>query len=92
MTYSERMLTLFGSLAVSVMVLAYALDQRSPWFIALFAAASAATAVYSGFAEVYPVMVVEAIWAGIALRRFHLARRRTVRVSAPQAGNAAGEG
>lgn len=89
--YPGAMLTLFGSIAVSIMVLAYALEPRSVWFIGIFAAASAATAVYSGLAEVYPIMVVEAIWAGIALLRFQRARRGTARLVTSQTGGAAGE-
>ncbi|NQW17316.1 MAG: hypothetical protein HQ478_07495 [Chloroflexi bacterium] len=64
------MLTLFGSIAVSIMMLSYALEARSKWYVLIFAAASAATAIYSGIAEVYPIMVVEAIWSVIAFRRF----------------------
>jgi hypothetical protein len=64
------MLTIFGSIAVSIMMLSYALEARSKWYVLVFAAASAATALYSGIAEVYPIMAVEAIWAAIALRRF----------------------
>ena len=64
------MLTIFGSIAVSIMMLSYAFEARSKWYVLLFAAASAATALYSGLAEVYPIMVVEAIWSAIAFRRF----------------------
>ena len=72
------MLTVFGSIAVSVMVSAYWLEHRSIWFILIFAVASAATALYSGLAEVYPITVIEGLWSLIALRRFFSARRRTV--------------
>ncbi len=72
------MLTIFGSIAVSIMVTAYLLERRSPWFILIFAAASVATAVYSGLAEVYPIAVIESIWSVIALRRFIGARREAV--------------
>ena len=72
------MLTVFGSIAVSIMVAAYWLEDRSRWFILIFAGASVATAVYSGLAEVYPVTVIEAIWSVIALRRFVQASRQAV--------------
>ncbi len=68
------MLTAFGSVAVSVMLLSYWLEPRSRWFILVFALGSAATAAYSGLADVYPIMVIETLWAGIALRRFNNAR------------------
>ncbi len=64
------MLTIFGVIAVSIMAAAYWLEARSPWYTLLFAAASAATAVYSGLSDVYPIMVIEGIWSLMALQRF----------------------
>ena len=64
------MLTAFGSVAVSIMFASYWLEPRSRWFVLVFAAASGATAAYSGLADVYPIMVIEALWAVVALRRF----------------------
>jgi len=64
------MLTAFGSVAVSIMFLSYWLEPRSRWYVLVFAAASAMTALYSSLAQVYPIMVVEALWAAVALRRF----------------------
>ena len=55
------------------MFLAYWLEHRSKWFVLAFAGGSAATSVYSGFAEVYPITVIEALWALVAVQRF---RRR----------------
>jgi hypothetical protein len=68
------MLTVFGSAAVAIMFLSYWLEPRSRWFILAFAIASAATAVYSGLANVYPIMVIEALWSLVALRRFMQSR------------------
>ena len=67
------MLTLFGSVAVAIMLLSYWLEPRSKWMVLVFAGGSALTSVYSGLAEVYPITVIEALWTGIALQRF---RRR----------------
>ena len=64
------MLTAFGSVAVTLMFLSYWLEPRSKWFVLAFAIGSAATAAYSGLAAVYPIMVIEALWAAVALRRF----------------------
>ena len=64
------MLTAFGSVAVSLMFASYWLEPRSKWFVLAFAIGSAATAAYSGLAAVYPIMVIEALWAVVALRRF----------------------
>ena len=65
-------LTLFGSIAVSIMMLSYTLEARSRWFVLVFAAASAATAAYSALTGVYPITVIEAVWSLVALRRFVL--------------------
>ena len=64
------MLTIFGSIAVSIMFLSYWLEPRSRWYVLIFAVASAATSLYSGLAEVYPIMVIEALWSLVALQRF----------------------
>jgi hypothetical protein len=73
---SALMLTIFGSIAVSIMLASYWLEPRSRWFVLLFAGGSAATAAYSGLAEVYPITVIEGLWALVALHRF--AKRRRV--------------
>ncbi len=64
------MLTLFGSIAVGVMFYSYWLESRSKWWVLSFAIGSAATSVYSGLVEAYPITVIEALWALVALQRF----------------------
>ena len=64
------MITVFGSIAVAIMFLAYWLERRSKWMVLIFAVASALTSVYSGLVEAYPVTVIEALWAVVALQRF----------------------
>ena len=64
------MLTAFGSVAVAIMFLSYWLESRSKWYVLIFAVASAATSVYSGLVEAYPITVIEALWSAVALRRF----------------------
>ena len=63
-------LTLFGTAAVTVMLLAYALEDRSPLFVLVFALACAASAIYAALAGTWPFMVVESVWSGVALRRW----------------------
>ena len=70
------MLTLFGSIAVSIMLVSYWLEPRSKWFVLVFAGGSAATSAYSGIAEVYPITVIEALWALVALQRFLQVHRK----------------
>ena len=69
------MLAAFGFIAVSIMMLSCTFEARSKWYVLIFAGASAATAVYSGIAEVYTITVVEAIWSAVALRRFTIRHR-----------------
>ena len=64
------MLTLFGSIAVSIMFLSYWLEQRSKWMVLAFAVGSGLTSLYSGLAGAYPITVIEALWAIAALQRF----------------------
>ncbi len=64
------MLTIFGSVAVGVMLISYWLEPRSRWFVLTFALGSAATAAYSGLVQAYPITAIEAIWALVALQRF----------------------
>ena len=82
------MLTIFGVIAVSIMAAAYWLENRSPGYTLLFAAASLATAIYSGLSEVYPIMVIEGIWSLMALLRF----RTRLRDSRPRGQGASSLG
>lgn len=63
-------LTLFGLFAVTMMLVCYALEERSPWFILAFAVSCALGSIY-GFAQgAWPFGLVEAIWSMVALRRW----------------------
>jgi hypothetical protein len=63
-------LTAFGLFAVRAMLVCYALEDRSPWFILAFAAACLLGSSY-GFLQ-----VVEAIWSLVALQRWWQVFRR----------------
>lgn len=65
-------LTLFGLFAVSAMLLSYALEARSHWFVLAFAGACALGSLYGFLQGAWPFGLVEAIWAGVALRRWIL--------------------
>lgn len=69
------MITLFGSVAVSIMFLSYWLERRSKWMVLIFAVASAMTSAYSGLVGAYPITVIEALWAVVALQRFYRRNR-----------------
>jgi hypothetical protein len=59
-------LTLFGVIAVTAMLIFYALEDRSRWFILAFAGACALGSIYGFLQGAWPFGVIEAIWAGIA--------------------------
>lgn len=64
-------LTLFGAVAVSAMLVAYTLEQRSAWWVLVFALACGASSLYGFLAGTWPFGVVEGVWALVALRRWH---------------------
>jgi hypothetical protein len=64
------MLTLFGAAAVTFMMLMYALEPRGRGFVLAFAFGCALSSAYGFLAGTWPFGVVEAIWAGVALRRY----------------------
>ena len=68
-------LTLFGLVAVTAMLVCYAYEQRSPWFILAFAAACAMGSAYGFLQGAWPFGGVEAIWSLVALRRWWASRR-----------------
>ena len=68
-------LSLFGLFAVTAMLVAYALEERSHWFILAFAGACALGSAYGFLQGAWPFGLVEAIWAGVALRRWYVRRR-----------------
>jgi hypothetical protein len=67
-------LTVFGACAVAIMLLSYALEQRSPWWVLIFALACAASSLYGWLAGTWPFGVVEGVWALVALRRWWVRR------------------
>jgi hypothetical protein len=67
-------LTAFGLFAVAAMLVTYALEARSPWFILAFAGACLLGSAYGFLQGAWPFGVVEGIWAGVAVRRWRIAR------------------
>jgi hypothetical protein len=69
-------LTLFGLFAVSAMLIFYALEARSRWFILAFAGACCVLGSVYGFLQgAWPFGLVEAIWSVVAIRRWVTAPR-----------------
>jgi hypothetical protein len=52
------------------MLVCYALEDRSRWFILAFAGACALGSIYGFLQGAWPFGLVEAIWALVALRRW----------------------
>ena len=69
-------LPLFGLFAVTAMLVCYACEARSPWFVLAFAAACALGSVYGFLQGAWPFGAVEAVWSGVAIRRWWFATRR----------------
>lgn len=63
-------LAAFGLLAVTAMLVCYALEERSSWFVLGFAASCALGSAYGFLQGAWPFGLVEAIWALVALQRW----------------------
>jgi hypothetical protein len=63
-------LTVFGLFAVTAMLVSYALEKRSSWFVLAFAASCALGSVYGFLQGAWPFGVVEAVWCVVAARRW----------------------
>lgn len=67
-------LTAFGLFAVSAMLVTYALESRGEGWILAFAGACLLGSAYGFLQGAWPFGLVEAIWAGVAARRWWLRR------------------
>jgi hypothetical protein len=68
-------LTAFGLIAVTAMLVCYALEPRSPWWTLGFAGACLAGSAYGFLQGAWPFGLVEAVWALVAGRRWWRLRR-----------------
>jgi hypothetical protein len=68
-------LTLFGLFAVTAMLVFYALESRSNWFILAFAVSCLLGSAYGFLQGAWPFGLVEAVWSLVALRRWWQARQ-----------------
>jgi len=68
-------LTWFGLSAVVAMLVCYAFENRSHWFILGFALACVLGSVYGFLQGAWPFGLVEAIWSVVAARRWWLAAK-----------------
>jgi hypothetical protein len=63
-------LTAFGVVVLTFMMLTYALERQGPRFVAAFACGCALSSVYGFLAGTWPFGVVEVTWTVIAFRRY----------------------
>ena len=68
-------LTAFGLIAVTAMLVTYALERRSSWFILAFAVACVLGSVYGFLQGAWPFGLVEAVWSLVALFRWWRTRQ-----------------
>jgi hypothetical protein len=67
-------LTLFGLFAVTAMLVCYALEQRSRWYVLGFAGACGLGSAYGFLQGAWPFGVVEAVWSVVAWQRWRSGR------------------
>ncbi len=63
-------LTIYGAIAVTAMLVFYALEARSPWFVLAFGGACLASSSYGFLQGAWPFGAVELVWTVVALRRW----------------------
>ncbi len=63
-------ITIYGVVAVTYMMLMYALEGRHPRFVLAFAAGCVLSSLYGFLSGAWPFGVVEALWAVVATRRY----------------------
>ena len=76
-------ITTFGVVAVSAMLLFYAMESRAAAFVLAFAVASAAASLYGFLVGAWPFGVVELVWAAVAARRWWLRARGAANAYVP---------
>jgi len=54
------------------MLVFYALERRSSWFVLAFALACALASIYGFLQGAWPFGVIELVWSFVALRRWRL--------------------
>jgi hypothetical protein len=70
------LLSAFGLFAVTAMLVFYALEKRSPWFVFAFALACGLGSAYGFLQGAWPFGLVEAVWSVVALRKWWLVRNQ----------------
>jgi hypothetical protein len=80
--------TVFGVVAVTFMMIMYALESRHRGLVLAFALGCAMSSSYGFIAGVWPFGVVEAIWTVVAIRRYVTRATGAARQDVPHRGAA----
>jgi hypothetical protein len=63
-------ITSFGAIAVTFMMVMYALEGRHRGFVLAFAVGCLLSSAYGFLSGAWPFGVVEVVWAAVAVRRY----------------------
>jgi hypothetical protein len=63
-------ITIFGVIALTFMMVMYALERRHANYVVAFAFGCLLSSAYGFLSGAWPFGVVELVWAGVAARRF----------------------
>lgn len=83
---SATAVTAFGAVAVTFMMLMYALERRHPLFVVAFAVGCLLSSLYGFLSGAWPFGVVELVWCGVAVRRYRSRRRMESEAAASGGG------
>lgn len=67
-------ITLYGVVALSFMMIMYALEHRHTVFVLGFAVGCLLSSAYGFLSGAWPFGVVELVWSGIAVKRYAVKR------------------
>jgi hypothetical protein len=73
-------LTAFGLFAVTAMIVTYALEKSSPWFVLAFAGSCVLGSAYGFLQGAWPFGLLEAVWAIVAALRWWVQRGQPKRI------------
>ena len=68
---------IIGIIAISIMVISYALEDRNRLYIALFAFGCVMAAIYAFLISSYPFLVAESVWSLVAFARWRRSKPTT---------------
>ena len=68
-------LSMFGLVAVTLMLIFYALEDRSRWMVLAFAGSCLLASAYGFLQGAWPFGLVELIWSFVAVRRWSVTGR-----------------